>query len=172
MSLQNKLHFLRYLYSIHWSLGIFQVHHVHPGTPSDLSTSGQLWPLRHSLVFTGTEFSLKTIRYEENLYACVCYGMHWICNIQYIPGVKQRLQYQKCYLLGVRESQNVCASMQWEFLQKATHSLKLRPFDITINEFHFRSKHFSTRQKASCLIISTWFQSTVSYIYIYIYIYW
>lgn len=115
-----------------------------------------LWPLRHSPVFTGTEFSLKIIRYEEE---SVCMRMlRYALNLQYTIHSwceTQRLQYQKCYLLGVRESQNVCASMQWEFLQKATHSLKLRPFDITINEFHFRTKHFSTRQKASCLIIST-----------------
>ncbi len=40
-----------------------------------------LWPLRHSLVFTGTEFSLKTIRYEEE---SVCMRMLWYAlNLQY-----------------------------------------------------------------------------------------
>lgn len=56
-------------------------------------------------------------------YATVCTE---ICNIQYIPGVKHKdCNISKVEFVRSQESQTVCASMQWELLQKATHSLKL-----------------------------------------------
>lgn len=114
-------HFLIHFHSIHWSIGIFQAH-LHP---ADLYIRTALAIVLFSC---GSEFSPKTMHYEEE-FLCMRilrYALKSaIYNTFLVLKNTKTATYQKLNLWGVRESQTACASMQWEFLQKFTHSLKL-----------------------------------------------
>ncbi len=86
-------------------------------------------------------------------YATVCTE---ICNIQYIPGVKHKdCNISKVVVRSQGKPNRMCFNAMGILAKSHSRPKAVRPFDITIKSFHFRSKHFSKRQKASCLMIST-----------------
>lgn len=162
MSLQKEWHFLRHFHSIHWSLGIFQAHLE----PADLYIRTTFAVTPFSCVHRDWGFSENHTLWRGicmHAYATVCTE---ICNIQYIPGVKHKdCNISKVVVRSQGKPNRMCFNAMGILAKSHSRPKAVRPFDITIKSFHFRSKHFSKRQKASCLMISTWFQSTV-FIYI------